>query len=382
MDHGTKASTIHVWVPDIKATGGIQHYSRALVRALMELEPDAKLRILSKNDSRNGAVTGGFDLSSDCTANGYGKWPGQLRTFALVLGGLWHAWREKPKWILTTHPHFSKALKIIKTLTGTPHLAVCHGVETWDKIVGPMKAALQDAALVIAVSDYTRRHLVETAGLNAGKVCVVPNTFDEVLFQPGPKPDLLMRRYGIGPEQPVLLTLGRLSSTERYKGHDQVIKALPAILRKRPELRYLIVGDGDDAARLKQMAADCGISGSVIFAGHVLREELCLHYLLADIFVMPSTGEGFGIVFLESLASGRPVIAARSTASPEAIDGGRLGELVTPGHPEEIAEAVSRILDKTKRPELHDPRWLNAEIVKLFGFAAFKRSLASALERL
>jgi glycosyltransferase involved in cell wall biosynthesis len=372
MEIVPKVSAIHVWVPDIKATGGIQHYSRALVRALMELEPDAKIRILSKNEGRDGSVTGGF----------YGRWPGRLRTFALVLGGLWHAWREKPKWILTTHPHFSKALKIIKRLTGTPHLAVCHGVETWDKVVGPMKAALKDATLVIAVSDYTRSHLVESAGLDAGKVCVVPNTFDEFLFQPGPRPELLMKRYGIGPEQPVLLTLGRLSSTERYKGHDQVIKALPAILRERPELRYLIVGDGDDAARLKQMALDCGVSDSVIFAGHVPREELCRHYLLADIFVMPSTGEGFGIVFLESLASGRPVIAAHSTASPEAIDGGRLGELVTPGRPEEIAEAVSRILDKTKRPELHDSRWLNAEIVKLFGFAAFKRSLASALERL
>jgi glycosyltransferase involved in cell wall biosynthesis len=382
LSKATSNRPVHVWVPEIEATGGIQHYSRALIRALVESEPDLSLRIFIKNEAAMGGATGGFMLHLEgVRASGCGRWPARLRTLAFAITGLYHAWRERPRYILTTHPHFAKALRLIKRFTGPPYIAVCHGIETWGKIEGPMKAALDEAALVIAVSDYTQDHLVNEAGLSADKVCVVPNTFDEHLFQPGPKPTLLLERHGLEPDQPVLVTVGRLSSSERYKGHDVVIKALPAILKEKPSVRYVIVGDGDDAPRLRQLALESGVAHATIFAGHVPREELPLHYLLADAFVMPSTGEGFGIVFLEALASGRPVIAAQSTASPQAIDGGRLGELVEPGQPDALAAAVLNVLDKSKRPELHDPAWLNAEVVRLFGFAAFKRSLASALAR-
>lgn len=372
----------HLWVPDLLSAGGIQHFSRALVRALTELAPEYRLQIFSKNDRNAGNVTGGFDLDLTLPIKGYGHYPAKLRTAAYVLGGWMAAFKDRPDWILGTHPHFSKALRLIKSTLGIPYVPVVHGVETWGHVHGALRRGLLDADLIIAVSEFTRRHLVQECGFQPEKVVVVPNTFDESLFSPGAKPVRLLERHLLSPDQPVLLTVGRLSSTERYKGHDQVIRAMPAICEKQPDARYLIVGDGDDAPRLRALARDANVEKQVIFTGYVQREDLPDYYRLADIFVMPSTGEGFGIVFLEALASGRPVIAANADASPEALDGGRLGWLVDPGRPDQIAEGALAILGGKARPELNDSAWLRSEVVRLFGFNAFKQHLRQALSSL
>lgn len=373
---------VHLWVPDLQAAGGIQHFSRALVRAMVELAPECPLKIFSKNDRNIGSATGGFDLDVTTPVKGYGRFPVKIRTPAYVLGAWLAALKERPRWILCTHPHFSKALRLIKSAWGIPYVPVVHGVETWGHVHGALRRGLLEADLIIAVSEFTRRHLVRECGFPPEKVVVVPNTFDESLFSPGPKPCRLLERHHLAPDQPVLLTVGRLSSTERYKGHEQVIRAMPAICEKQPHSRYVIVGDGDDSPRLQALAREVNMEKQVIFTGYVLREDLPDYYRLADIFVMPSTGEGFGIVFLEALASGRPVIAANADASPEALDGGRLGWLVDPGRPDQIAEGALAILGGNARPELSDGNWLRSEVIRLFGFNAFKQHLHRALSSL
>ena len=102
------------------------------------------------------------------------------------------------------------------------------------------------------------------------------------------------------------MTVSRLASSEQYKGHDRVIRTLPRLLSQHPETIYLIVGDGDDRPRLESLAVECGVAEKVQFAGLVPPEELPDYFRLADVFVMPSTGEGFGIVFLEAMAYRRP----------------------------------------------------------------------------
>jgi glycosyltransferase involved in cell wall biosynthesis len=192
-----------------------------------------------------------------------------------------------------------------------------------------------------------------------------------------------MRRYGLRAGQPVILTVGRLSAAERYKGHDQVLRALPAMLKELPDLRYLIAGRGDDEARLRALAAELGVTEHVTFTGFVSANELADHYRLCDLYVMPSTGEGFGIVYLEALACGRPCLVGGEDASPEAIDGGRLGFVVPPRDPSAIAAAVLEFFRRTHdRPWLNEPETLRQEVVRLYGFAAFQRSLAQALATL
>lgn len=370
----------HLWVPDFLGAGGIQHYSRALLQAITELMPELQVRVLCKNDREMGPLSGGYPIPEGVAVSTFGKWPPSLRTAAYSLGGLIAAAKERPAWALCTHPNFSKALRYIKPLLGVPYFSVVHGVDTWGQVHGALRAGLMGSERVISVSEFTRRHLIDECGFPPEKVSVVLNTFDESLFQTGPKPQQLLDRHHLTADQPVIVTVGRLSSTEKYKGHEDVFRAMREVLKTCPTARYVVVGDGDDASRLKQVCHDIGVADAVIFAGYVPRDELPLYYRLSDVFAMPSTGEGFGIVFVEALASGRPVIAANADASPEAIDGGRLGWLVDPARPDQIAKAAIGIFEKKVRPELADQEWLRAEAIRLFGYTAFKKSVKNLLD--
>jgi glycosyltransferase involved in cell wall biosynthesis len=148
-------------------------------------------------------------------------------------------------------------------------------------------------------------------------------------------------------------------------------------------VRYLIAGRGDDEPRLRELVSEFGQEEAVIFAGFVPDKELADHYRLCDVFVMPSTGEGFGIVYLEAIACGKPCVAGNVDASPEALGDGRWGFVVNPRSPEEIADAVVKILSGDhNKPWLKEPETLRVEVVERYGSKAFERSLRAALEQL
>ena len=174
------------------------------------------------------------------------------------------------------------------------------------------------------------------------RVRVLPNTVDE-RFAPGtPPPELVDRHDLVGKE--VLLTVARLASDERRKGHDKVIRALPAIIAAHPDLVYLIVGEGDDRARLEALANDLGVANHMRFAGQVAPEEMAGYYRLAKVFVMPSIQEGFGIVFLEAAASGLTLIGGDSDGSADALADGVIGISVDPQSPDQLAFAIMTAL--------------------------------------
>ena len=140
------------------------------------------------------------------------------------------------------------------------------------------------------------------------------------------------------------MTVARLSASERYKGIDEVLELLPQLARDIPTLSYLLVGDGDDRVRLEAKAADLGVSERVVFAGYIPEAEKAAHYRIADAFVMAGRGEGFGIVYLEALACGVPVVASTADASREAVLNGTMGELADPDSPDELEAAILRAL--------------------------------------
>ena len=140
------------------------------------------------------------------------------------------------------------------------------------------------------------------------------------------------------------MTLGRLSAQEQYKGHDEILGVLPELATDIPNLSYLIVGDGDDRPRLERKAASLGIADRVVFAGYIDESEKTDHYRLADAFVMPGRGEGFGIVYLEALACGIPVVASALDASREAVRDGALGEVVDPRDRKDLKRGIQAAL--------------------------------------
>lgn len=368
----SRTGGIHVWVPGLSETGGIQHYSRCLIRAMSELVPHRTISVFSKNDRPDE-----YDASGAAKVHAFGHLGKSGSTLAMVARGTTAAMLERPTVCIATHPHFMKGMRF----TGRPCLAVEHGIETWGHLHGRFKAALDTAMGHLPVSEFTRQVMINEGHFDPKRIVVVPDTLREDAFQPGPKPLHLLQRYGLCADQPVLLTVGRLAASEGYKGHDQVIAALAQVRQSHPDVRYVIAGAGDDEQRLRQCAVDYKQQEAVIFAGFVPDAELADHYRLCDAFVMPSTGEGFGIVYLEALASGRPCIVGDRDASPEAIGHGKLGFVVDPRSPEQIAEAIHKLISRNHdKPWLHEPETLRREIIDLYGFAAFKRSLANALD--
>ena len=346
------------------------------LEALLELYPNHQICVFAKNDRLPLPA-----LSPRVRHHVFGRWSSRLRTLIYAASGLVQALWERPAFILTTHPHFMKALRLLGRRT--PTLVSAHGIEIWGHLDGSLGAALSQATGLLPVSQFTSEVLQKEGGIPASRIQVVPNTFREDLFRPGPKSVDLLKRYGLKPDQPVLLTVARLAASERYKGQDQILQALPRLLQELPDLRYLIGGRGDDEARLRQMAIDLGVAHAVIFTGFILEAELADHYRLADLYVMPSTGEGFGIVYLESLACGRPCLAGNLDASSEALDGGRLGFVIDPKDPQAIGNAILRFYRRDhNQPWLHEPETLHEQAVKLFGKAAFEKSLACALKEL
>jgi phosphatidyl-myo-inositol dimannoside synthase len=217
-----------------------------------------------------------------------------------------------------------------------------HGIEAWRPLSGSHRKSVEMAALVTSVSRYTRRRLLEWVAIDPSRVKVLPDTVDP-RFQPGLKSDTLLDRHHAHGKK-VLMTVGRLASSERYKGHDRVIRTLPLVLGNHPETIYLIVGDGDDRARLEALAVALGVAEKVRFVGHIDAEHLPDYFRLADVFVMPSTGEGFGIVFLEAMASGIAVIGGNQDGSPDPLADGVLGTAVDPLNQEQLASAICAAL--------------------------------------
>jgi len=240
---------------------------------------------------------------------------------------------------------------IAKRLFGCRIINYIHGEEVTSTVVYRFygrnrRKYLQRADAVVAVSGFTKTALVEMMDVPPDKIEVIFNGVDVERFAPRPKAHDLVERYGIGNRR-VLLSVGRL--IER-KGIDQVLRALPRLLDRHPDLHYLVVGEGPDRERLEGIAREAGVAGRVTFTGPVPGDRLGDHYALCDLFVLPNRQladgdtEGFGLVFLEANACGKPVIGGRAGGAVEAVHDGRSGLLVDGTSVDEIAAAIDRIL--------------------------------------
>lgn len=172
------------------------------------------------------------------------------------------------------------------------------------------------------------------------------------------------------------MTVARLWKGDIYKGVDVTIRALPEIAIAFPEVKYLVIGRGDDQPRLAQLANDLGVADSVIFAGFVPDEALIDHYRLADVYVMPSQ-EGFGIVYLEAMACEVPVIAGDDDGSADPLQDGRLGWQVPHRDATAVAKACIEAL-KGQDPRCDGP-WLRQESLASFGAPALADRLSDLL---
>lgn len=365
----------HVWFPDLYATpGGIQRYSRFLIAALREVWPDPRYEVFLKNDRPGDPALDGLE------AHASGNLPGWARTPAYATRIAARALAERPRLVIAGHLNFAVVSEWLARIADIPYWIVTHGIEAWGVERPALRRALRGAACVVSVSRYTAARLVDEQGLDPARVSLLPGTFDPSLFRPRERPAALARRLGLDPGQPMLLTVARLAGRDRHKGYDVVLDALPDIRQSVPGVRYVIVGEGDDRPRIERRIRELGLERDVTLAGFVPDTELPDYYSLCTLFAMPSKREGFGIVYLEAMACGRPALAGDRDGSRDALLDGELGVLVDPDDVAALGDAVIEVL-AGRHPNrlLYDPQGLRARVVERFGPPSFRRRLAETL---
>jgi phosphatidylinositol alpha-1,6-mannosyltransferase len=253
--------------------------------------------------------------------------------------GLVHAARALPEGV---------AALLSRAMGGPDYVCWAHGEDlataSWSRELTLVTRAVYSGAWGALANSESTARMLEDIGVSRRKVTVVYPAVDAARFHPGVDGTAVRERYA-RPGDVLLLSVGRL---QRRKGHDRVIEALHMLRDDAAPLRYVIAGAGEERQRLEALVRDFDLRGRVVFAGIVPDAELPAYYAACDVFVHPNRiddrdVEGFGIVFLEAAATGKPVVGGNSGGVPEAVEGDVTGLLVDGDDVEDVARAIRRL---------------------------------------
>ncbi|MDN3548751.1 glycosyltransferase family 4 protein [Mucilaginibacter aquaedulcis] len=232
--------------------------------------------------------------------------------------------------------------------------AIAHGIEIWRPLSFIQKSLLQRCDKIICVSRYTRQQMIQRQQVAKEACVVLNNAIDPFMKLPDTfeKAAYLLERYGLNDKHRVIFTLTRMAATEKYKGYELVIEAISYLKKQFPDIRYVLSGKYDplEDIRIHDLISQYDLSEHIILTGFIEEHELVDHFLLADLFVLPSKKEGFGIVFIEALACGLPVICGNADGSVDAIRDGELGKAINTDNLTELHACIADYLDKPLTP--------------------------------
>ncbi|MBC7588819.1 MAG: glycosyltransferase family 4 protein [Chitinophagaceae bacterium] len=283
--------------------------------------------------------------------------------------------------VVIGHINLSVIGRLIKKLRPSIKLVViAHGIEVWKTHTGHKRKLLDSADIILSVSQFTKDKIIEfNPTINPDKIKIFPNTIDPYFDAPTSfkKPAYLLERYHLDTNAQIIITVTRLSFSEKYKGYDSTIKLMNKIVEANPKVHYLICGKADknESDRVIEMISNNNVGNEITLTGFIKDEELIDHYLLGDVFVMPSKKEGFGIVFIEAMACGLKVIAGSKDGSVDALKNGELGMLIDPDSKEELEVAIQQSLNNTN----HDPLSIQQKVYDAFGFHRYKERIKTFL---
>lgn len=354
------------------ATGGIERVCRIVGKALYELglQYGGRTRVHAMYGKKDKAAANQYFPSLLVSDFGGNK-------VHYVINSILHGFHSEI--VVLSHVNLLLVGFLIKLYRPTAKLAMlAHGIEVWKQFPAWKRYMLRRVDVFLPVSHYTSERMCSLNALAPERFRVINNCLDPFLEKPlrQGKSEKLLERYGFTNANSILLTVARMAATEHYKGYDKVIAVLPELVKEYPQLRYLLVGKYDDAEkkRLDDLISRLSLEENVVFAGMVSDAELADHFCLSDIFVMPSEKEGFGIVFIEAMFYGKPVIGGNTDGSVDALCHGEMGLLVNPARSEELLTALKIMLANPGqfRP---DPDKLDAR----FSYKAYKKQMGQAL---
>ena len=356
------------------ATGGIEKFNRCFSKALHENAgaTDWKVQMLSA-----------YDIETDenylpaALFIGFGK--NKWRFFIAALRRM-----RQADVIIFGHINLTPLILLSAFLYPRRRkICIAHGREVWQALSRQQLKALKSCNQVWSVSRFTATILTGQHGLRDETIKVFPNTLDPFFAKDigAAEKTSLKKRYGIKENEKIILTVARLADTEKYKGYDIILKLLPSVAAFFPNIKYVLCGKWDEKEkeRILLLINASKLHNLVILTGFIKEFELVSHYQMADLFVLPSRKEGFGIVFLEAAWCGLPVIAGNRDGSAEALLHGELGTLVDPDNSAELEEAIVRSL---KMPLTVSQQEQQRHLVQEhFGFNQFKKRQATMLNK-
>jgi len=242
--------------------------------------------------------------------------------------------------IFCGHLYLSPLAHILATTISAPQWLQLHGIEAWTRPGKLVERALNSARCITTVSRYTRRKVLNWASIAPAQVRVLPNCIRQFYLEGSPTDGRkIIDRLGLAGKR-VILTVGRIDKGDVYKGHAKVIDVIAELKKSHPDIVYLVVGEGNNRAALEQLVASYSLQDAVLFLGRLSDEDVRNLYFASDAFVMPSAGEGFGIVFLEAAACGLPAIGGNCDGTVDALADGVLGTLIDPNDRQQLLTAI------------------------------------------
>lgn len=366
MDMSVKRASMRILLLTTDAYGGhggIALYNRDIIQALAEMPEVSEIVVVPRNmPLAPEVIPEKVHFLSETASN---KWR-YIRT------ALREA-RDQYDLVICGHINLLPLAVLVNQFIRAPLALMVYGIDVWQ----PPKTATRywlrkKVAAVWTISRVTRDRMNAWAALPDDKYVMLPNAIQLARYGMAEKREDLIDRYGLEGCK-VIMTLARLPGADRYKGVDEVLQAMPALLEQEPTLKYLVAGDGADRPRLEAKAQSLGLGDRVIFTGMVNEAEKADLFRLADAFVMPGRGEGFGFVFLEALACGVPAVGSKLDGSREALRDGMLGELVDPTDAQSVHEGILNTLAKPKGIP---------EGLAYFAWPAFAQRVAAAVHGL
>ena len=366
--------TLFLTLRTFSATGGIEKVCKVVCKAMGEINGDPSgggLTVLSMYDKPADVDN---KYINPLSFTGFSEEKINFVRTAIAKG-------RKAKVTILSHINLLSVGFLIKLAAPKTKLILfAHGIEVWGPISAIRQVMLKKCDLILTVSQFTKERMMKELHLGGEKFVVLNNCLDPYLPLPVKKCDQkeLQKKYGLKKDDIVLMTLTRLSSKELYKGYDSVLHSINNLKHKYPAIKYLVVGGYDEAekSRLDGIIREYSLQNNVVFTGYIPDDTLASHYSLADVYIMPSKKEGFGIVFIEAMYYGLPVIAGNKDGSADALCNGKLGMLVDPESQDEINAVIEKVIQQPGK-YLPDPGLL----MERFSYKSYKERLSAILNR-
>ena len=292
--------------PSIVGKDGVSSLTRRVALAVSDGASDVEVWSLSDEPG-----SGFGSAGNDVTVRGASG--SKARIIFWSLASLLRNCRDLTAVVM--HAHLAP-LSLPLRARGARVFQVLHGIEAWKPLSGLQARAVGAAERIVCVSAHTQK-----------RFCEVNPGFDQTVVCHSGIED--RARSAAPGDDGFALIVGRMASTERYKGHDVLLDVWPDVVERAPQARLVVVGDGDDRERLMQRSLALGLSESIQFTGPLSDAELEGRYGRCSFFVMPSTHEGFGLVFLEAMRASKTCVGGIGAAS-EVIAHGETGFVVDP----------------------------------------------------